>query len=466
MKQSNSLPKYPFESEEQNKQQKKRTNNLLNYPIVKKFLKSKWYPGIFQWLTLVVFSVIVYQLVAGTVSSHDNFGTTMTWVLWWPIIPIMFLVLGRFWCAICPFGKLSDIVRKFAGSEKPMPKFLKKYGIWLIDLFFILITWSDHIWGIVGSPRGSGYLLLILTTMVVGTSILYERRTFCKTLCFLGGLAGNYSRSGMLELRGTPEICKSCKTQSCFKGSEKAEGCPMFQYVKTMDSSAECNLCANCIKSCPNDSIRVSFRKPTSELWGIKKPKLEHTALAAVIMGIVFVQNITMLSVWQDILKAISQVTGTTSYPVNFTVAFIIAMIIPVAMLWVTSLLVSSKKNMQSVKEYFVRFGYAIIPLDLAGHIAHNLFHILTEGKAIGYNTLALFGMKMQAGDLAFTSTFTVQVLQFIIIGLGFFGSAYTVYKMSDKKTFRRMVPFYALMLVFAVANIYLFTLPMDHRVH
>lgn len=466
MKQSNSLPKYPIELEEQSKQPKKRTNNLLNYPLVKKFMISKWYPGIFQWMTLVVFSVIVYQLVAGTVSSHDNFGTTMTWVLWWPIIPIMFLVLGRFWCAICPFGKLSDIVRKFAGSERPMPKFLKKYGIWLIDLFFILITWSDHIWGIVGSPRGSGYLLLILTTMVVGTSILYERRTFCKTLCFLGGLAGNYSRTGMLELRGTPDICKSCKTQSCFKGSEKAEGCPMFQYVRTMDSSAECNLCANCIKSCPNDSIRVSFRKPTSELWGIKKPKLEHTALAAVIMGIVFVQNITMLSVWQDILKAISQVTGTTSYPVNFTVAFIISMIIPVAMLWVTSLLVSSKKNMQSVKEYFVRFGYAIIPLDLAGHIAHNLFHILTEGKAIGYNTLALFGMKMQAGDLAFTSTFTVQVLQFIIIGLGFFGSAYTVYKMSDKKTFRRMVPFYALMLVFAVANIYLFTLPMDHRVH
>ena len=180
MKQSNSLPKYPIELEEQGKQPKKRTNNLLNYPLVNKFMISKWYPGIFQWNTLVVFSVIVYQLVAGTVSSHDNFGTTMTWVLWWPIIPIMFLVLGRFWCAICPFGKLSDIVRIFAGSEQPMPKFLKKYGIWLIDLFFILITWSDHIWGIVGSPRGSGYLLLILTTMVVGTSILYERRTFCK----------------------------------------------------------------------------------------------------------------------------------------------------------------------------------------------------------------------------------------------------------------------------------------------
>ncbi|HHY73460.1 MAG TPA: exo-alpha-sialidase [Bacillus bacterium] len=172
-------------------------------------------------------------------------------------------------------------------------------------------------------------------------------------------------------------------------------------------------------------------------------------------MGIVFVQNITMLSIWQEILKIISQVTGTTSYPVNFTVAFIISMIIPVAMLWVTSLVVSNKKNWQSIKEYFVRFGYAIIPLDLAGHIAHNLFHLLTEGKSIGYNTIALFGINMQAGDLAFTSTFTVQVLQFIIIGLGFFGSAYTVYRMSNKQTFKRMLLFYALMFVFAIVNIY-----------
>jgi polyferredoxin len=168
---------------------KKSSFDLLSIPIIKKFIKSKWYPGIFQWIVLVFFTVIVFELVAGTVNPHRNFGTTMTWVLWWPIIPILFIAMGRFWCAICPFGKLSDIIRKMVGSERPMPKFLRKYGIWLIDLFFIAITYSDHVWGIVESPRGSGYLLLLLVTMVVATSVFYERRTFCKTLCFLGGLA-------------------------------------------------------------------------------------------------------------------------------------------------------------------------------------------------------------------------------------------------------------------------------------
>ncbi|TCS74958.1 4Fe-4S binding protein [Effusibacillus lacus] len=444
-------------------QQTKRMN-LLDFPLIKKFIQSRWYPGIFQWIAMAVFATVVYQLVAGTSNPSKNFGTSTTWVLWWPIIPIVFLVLGRFWCAVCPFGKLSDLVRKFVGSERPVPKFLKKYGIWLIDLFFILITWADHIWGIVESPRGSGYLLLILTTMVVATSVFYERRTFCKTLCFLGGLAGNYSRSGMLELRGTPDICKTCKTQSCFKGNEKTEGCPMFQFVRTMDTSADCNLCGNCVKTCPNNSIRISPRKPTSELWGIKNPKMEHAFLASVIMGIVFVQNITMLEIWQDILQIIGSLTGTQNYNVNFTVAFIISMLLPIGMLMLTARLTASKWSKTAIMENFVRFGYAIIPLDLAGHVAHNLFHMVTEGKAVWFNTVSLFGVNL-TGDPSFASATTVQFMQYGLILLGMAGSIYTVYRIGNKGSFSKLFPYYALMVLLAAINIYLFSLPMSHRV-
>lgn len=441
----------------------KKKLNLLDLPLVGTFIKSRWYPGLFQWAAMIVFSVIVYELVAGTVNPSRNFGSSLTWVLWWPAIPIIFLVLGRFWCAVCPFGKISDIVRKLVGSERPMPKFLKKYGIWMIDIFFILITWSDHIWGIIESPRGSGYLLLVLTTMVVVTSVFFERRTFCKTLCFLGGLAGNYSRSGMLELRGTPEVCKTCKTQSCFKGDSKTEGCPMFQYVRTMDHSADCNLCGNCVKTCPNHSIRITPRTPTVELWGVKKPKAEHACLAAVIMGIVFVQNITMLEIWQDILNVISKVTQTTNYNVNFTVAFVISMMIPIAMLGVTAQITARQETFEKVKKNFVRFGYAVIPLDLAGHLAHNLFHVFTEGKAIWFNTVNLFGYQL-TGDLGLASVGIVQLMQYFVILLGLVGAAYTVYRIGDKAPWKKLLPYYLLMVLLAMINIYLFSLPMSHR--
>jgi polyferredoxin len=439
--------------------------NLLSIPIIKTFMKSKWYPGIFQWIVLLVFSIIVFELVAGTVNPHRNFGTTMTWVLWWPIIPILFIAMGRFWCAICPFGKLSDIIRKIVGSERPMPKFLRKYGIWLIDLFFIAITYSDHVWGIVESPRGSGYLLLLLVTMVVATSVFYERRTFCKTLCFLGGLAGNYSRSGALELRGTADICRTCKTQSCFKGSEKAEGCPMFQFVRTMDSSAECNICGNCVKNCPNDSVQLNVRIPTKELWSLKNPKLEHASLAAVIMGIVFVQNITMLEIWTQILTTIGAITGTTNEVVNFTIAFILSMALPILLLLGAAKLATVFGMPNSVKKNFILFGYAFIPLDLAGHLGHNLFHIITEGKAIWFNTLAFIGKESTVGNLSLASTTTVQSLQYIIITIGFIGSSYTAFKMGKRASFKAMLPYYGLMLILGIMNIYLFSLPMSHRV-
>jgi polyferredoxin len=439
--------------------------NLLSIPIIKTFMKSKWYPGIFQWVVLLVFSIIVFELVAGTVNPHRNFGTTMTWVLWWPIIPILFIAMGRFWCAICPFGKLSDIIRKIVGIERPMPKFLRKYGIWLIDLFFIAITYSDHVWGIVESPRGSGYLLLLLVTMVVATSVFYERRTFCKTLCFLGGLAGNYSRSGALELRGTADICRTCKKQSCFKGSEKAEGCPMFQFVRTMDSSAECNICGNCVKNCPNDSVQLNVRIPTKELWSLKNPKLEHASLAAVIMGIVFVQNITMLEIWTQILTTIGAITGTTNEVVNFTIAFILSMALPILLLLGAAKLATVFGMPNSVKKNFILFGYAFIPLDLAGHLGHNLFHIITEGKAIWFNTLAFIGKEGTVENLSLASTTTVQWLQYVIITIGFIGSSYTAYKMGKKASFKAMLPYYGLMLILGIMNIYLFSLPMNHRV-
>ncbi|HBC93143.1 MAG TPA: ferredoxin, partial [Pelotomaculum sp.] len=62
-----------------------RENNLL-----KAILASKLFPGILQYPTALVFAVIVYELLFGPLSPGRNFGTAMTWVLWWPIIPLVF----------------------------------------------------------------------------------------------------------------------------------------------------------------------------------------------------------------------------------------------------------------------------------------------------------------------------------------------------------------------------------------
>jgi len=305
--------------------------------VIKSILRNRFFPGIIQIPVAIIFAFITYELFFGPADAHSNFGTALTWVLWWPLIPLIFLSFGRLWCAICPFATVSDYIQKIVGNNRPVPKFLKKYGIWIIDIFFILITWADHVFGIVESPRGSGVMMLIITTGVITAGAFYERRTWCRYLCFLGGVAGNYSRCGALALRATPEKCAKCTTLACYNGGKKAPGCPLFEVPRTMDDSARCNLCGHCVKNCPNDSITISTRIPSKELWFISKPKFEESFLAIIIMGIVFVQNITMLQVWGRGQHMLESLLGTSDPAITFTVTFAVAMAIPVLMLFAAS---------------------------------------------------------------------------------------------------------------------------------
>jgi polyferredoxin len=443
--------------------------NLLQNKIIKTVLKSAWYPRVFQIPIAAVFGFIGYELFAGPSSAHDNAGTALMWVLWWPLIPIVFVILGRFWCAVCPFGTLSDFVQRLVGVNRPVPIFLKNYGIWIIDGTFIAITWADHVWGIVASPWGSGILLLLITFAVIVSGAFFQRRTFCRYLCFLGGLSGNYARTGAIALRADPDICATCKSRAaCYNGTEKVAGCPLFTFPRTMDSNANCSLCANCIKSCPNDAISLSLRKPTQELWYLRTPKIEESFLAMAIMGIVLIQNITMLKVWDEILSTFTRITGIRNYSVIFTMVFAIGVSLPVALLALTAK-IASRANLESSRLNFARFGYALIPLDVAGHVAHNLFHLLGEGKSIFYTIASLFGSH-HTGSTAIAGSGTIRVLQYAILALGLYGSFYTVKRITNRRFSSRQVrratilPYTILISLLGALNVALFLFPMAHR--
>lgn len=444
--------------------------DLLRHERFARFVRSRWYPAVFQIPVAAVFGLVAYQLFAGPSTAHDNAGTALMWVLWWPVIPVMFVLLGRFWCAICPFAVISDLVQKMVGAERPVPTFLKKYGIWIIDAFFLAITWADHVWGIVESPWGSGVLLLLLTTGVIVSGAFWQRRAFCRYLCFLGGLAGNYSRTSMVELRAQPDVCKTCTSRAaCYNGTDTVAACPLTTFPRTMEDNANCNLCGNCVKSCPNGSLTLTLRKPTSELWAIRVPHIEGSFLAMAIMGIVLIQNVTMLSVWSDLLDWIGATTGITSYPAIFTAAFAVAVAVPVGLMMGASK-VAGRRNGASTLANVARFGYAFIPLDVAAHIAHNLFHLLAEGKSVFSTVLVLFGGAPVEGSTAVLGTGSIQLLQYFVLAIGIAATAYAVHRITRgyHDTGHRyqwtLVPMMAVVAALSILNLWLFALPMAHR--
>jgi polyferredoxin len=443
--------------------------DLLKNRFVSALMRSRWYPGVFQIPIAAVFGLVAYQLLAGPSKAHENAGTALMWVLWWPALPLVYVLLGRFWCAVCPFAALSDFVQKLVGVNRPVPSFLKKYGIWIIDATFLAITWADHVFGIVGSPWGSGILLLLLTFSVIVSGAFFQRRAFCRYLCFLGGLSANYARTGMVTLRANSDICSTCTAKAaCYNGTDTVAACPLSSFPRTMEDSANCNLCANCIKSCPNDAITLTVRQPTRELWFLRNPKIEESFLAMAIMGIVIIQNVTMLPVWTDALSAVKDATGITSYPVIFTVLFALGVSIPVGLLALAAK-VASLGNVESALKNFARFGYALIPLDVAAHVAHNLFHLLAEGGSVFITVGALFGGHAE-GSPALVGTGTIQVLQYLLLALGLAGSLYTARRIAHRRYLtpgRRnstLVPFTVLIVVLGALNAVMFLYPMTHR--
>jgi hypothetical protein len=443
------------------------SRGLLDNPLLLSFMRSRMYPAVFAYPVLVVFSYILVSLLWGPGVASANLGTGLTWLLWWPLIPLAMFAAGRFWCAVCQFGTTIDLVQKVAGLGRPVPGWLKRYGIWIIDAVFLLITWSDHAFGIVESPRGSGYLLGLIVVGAVATAVLFERRAWCRYLCFLGGLSGNYSRSSAIQLKATPDICVTCKDQFCFKGRDGIPGCPIFEAPRAMTSMANCNLCAACIKSCQKDSIRLLVRKPTSELWFIRRPKFAEAFLAVVIMGIVLVQNITMLGFWVPLMAMLTYLLFD-SQVLAFTVVFLVAIAVPFSLVAAASLL-SSERRGESFARNFARFGYAVIPLDLAAHMAHNLFHLLAEGKAILFNVAAAFGTDV-TGSTALLPMSAIQALQFTLLALGIGASFFTAYKIAKPADDKHAstygwLPHVAVLALFGIINLVLFKLPMSHRV-
>ncbi|MFZ3383720.1 MAG: 4Fe-4S binding protein [Candidatus Methanoperedens sp.] len=469
--------------------EKLKNINFLNNPQLKALLKSKWYPLIFVLPTMIIFGLLVIQLFFGPSETSLNFGSVMVWILLWPILPVLFLVFGRFWCSVCPLSRVSDEVQKNVGMHKKVPKFLQTYGVWIIIIAFLIITWVDSVLGLVENPRNTGYLLLFVFTGVVLMGAVYERRAWCRYLCFLGGLSSNYSMSSALELRADSEKCKACKTPTCFKGDGKVDGCSMFEYPRTMDSNRFCNFCSNCIKTCHSDAIRITPRPPTSELWFIKKPRFEESFLATALIGIVVVQTLVMLQVWEPFMEWFENTTGIANFTIAWTIIFAAAMLIPLLLMLGASFISSiipketSKSNLvsdlsaqmnidmdvpaETTLSNFIRYGYALIPLGLGIHLAHNAKHFLGEGFSVIYTSASLVGWNI-TGDPSILNMPTIQIIQYILSVLGILGAIYTAYKISQNNPNSKtsVLPYIVLMLMFGLIALWMYSVPMAARGH
>lgn len=444
-----------------------RRMGLMRWSLVRRLLLSRFYPLAFQLIGVAFLGLLLYFSFFGTLRAGQNFSTTVTWILWWSLLPWSYLLLGRVWCAVCPIGSLSEWAQRLGRWGRRLPgAFLKRYGLWLMAVTFLFLTWADRVWNVTGSPRATGLLLTMILAGSLVMGFLYQRRAWCRYLCPIGAFSGLYSMASSLELRASPEACKGCAGRECYSGSEKAAGCPFYQFPATMDTNRNCSICANCLKTCPRGAIDLFFRPPGRELWALRHPLPGEAFLAVLLVSVVYLQTINMTTAFPVFMKWLVEATPLGTYELALTATFAGFIGLVLGLYLLASLLVG-RAGGEGFGFGFSRFAYAYIPLALAGHLAHNFFHLLMEGPAalqaaldqLGWRLAPVAETSMDAGLMTFTS------VTMVLLGLG--GGVYFLARTGNAhaaKGWRTALPHLALLLVFGALYLQMFILPMNPR--
>ncbi len=230
-----------------------------------RLLSSRWYPAVLQWLSLAFFTAVLAGLLFGPVVK-ENPANLLVWIIWWPLVCVLFLVAGRVWCSVCPFSRISDAIQRLTGLHLPVPEYLKLHHGWVLVVAFLLLTWLEETTGIVQSPQKTAIMLLAILTGAVTGGLFFKGRTWCRYVCPLGSVSQVYARAALWKLRVQDATCAECATKNCVTPDASYDGCPMHLTPFAIESVSNCNLCGACIKRCPNDALRLTLEAPSADL--------------------------------------------------------------------------------------------------------------------------------------------------------------------------------------------------------
>lgn len=334
--------------------------NLLRCPPVLSLIKKRVYPSIPEYAVTSVF-LLVWMVCLGGPAAWQKWATLGAWSIGWPLLIIAAAILGRTACSLCPISCVAIGFRRIVHLSKPIPILLKKYDYLIVTFFSVFIFWIEEFTNMRNSPRGTGVLLSCIVLGAVLSAAFFQRQTWCSYLCPLGGILGICSMVSIIELRSNTEVClNKCTTHDCYKGSDTAAGCPLFQHVPFIDNSQLCKLCFQCVRNCPNDAVQLLLRPPAREIWHLTRVNRGKVIFVAALLVIIF-----PLAVF-DSLRAILSPAVWAGW---FSLIYWLSVLSTVGLSW---FIVKSKLTDDRFLPV-IRAFYAFVPLAVGAHIAYQI---------------------------------------------------------------------------------------------
>ena len=220
-------------------------------------------------------------------------------------------------------------------------------------------------------PSVTGWVLLAFLAGGVGLAMLFERRSFCRYVCPVGGFIGLYSLVAPVELRvRDPLVCQEHRTKDCYLGNAAGYGCPWLEQPWTMDRNASCGLCGECLRTCTKDNVTVNLRLPGSDLLVAHGWKLDEAYKAFIMLACAAIYPVVFLGPWGWLKEwaNLDTLSGFGVYALGFLVLNLVALPglhLSMAALtrWVSGLDIP-------LGRLFVALAYPLVPLGLAAWMA------------------------------------------------------------------------------------------------
>jgi len=367
---------------------------LTSIKPLKWLVSRRYFQFMMQVPLVIMLFVILYAGFEGTPVADKNISTVLVWSIWWTLLILDIVLLGRMWCLVCPWDALASWIRRLSfwrrREEEPLalnlkwPRWLK--NVYPATFFFVGLTWLELGWGVTMSPHATAILGLCMVMLAVVPALIFERKSFCRYGCLIGRICGLYSMVAPVEVRSRDlDVCKSCRTKDCLNGNDKGYPCPTGQSLTTMRANTYCTVCTECVKSCPNDNVAINVRPWASDLYGLRKPRRDEALLALVMLSLTSFHGLTMTPIWTQLINASRDTLGLSFLP-TFSLGMVAILLVPGGLyLLFSSLSNRFTRTAKDASLWRVASGYAypLVAIALMYHLAHNAGHFLVEAGVV-----------------------------------------------------------------------------------
>ncbi len=357
-------------------------------PIVKRLLRSRWLQWSLTSLTLLFFVLAIVAGLAGTPAGNRNFGIVFVWIVWWALLILLMLPFaGRLWCTMCPIPAPGEWLQRRALVQPREGGKLYTLGwkwprrlnnIWLQNASFLAVALFSVV--ILTTPFVSALVLAIFAIVALGTSLLFERRTFCRYLCPVGGFIGLYSQLAPVEVRVKDHaICATHKDKTCYVGSAAGYGCPWLVFPGALDKNTYCGMCTECLKTCALDNVALYARPFGKDLLTNKGRRLDEAYKAFILLTCALAYSIVLIGPW-SFLKETAYAVGTAGWWM-YAIAFLAANLVFVPGIFYACAALAKRiarlTTSTRTLRVFVEYAYALVPLGLAAWAAFSVSFVL-----------------------------------------------------------------------------------------